>query len=137
VLVCKGFLSGTDALWHQVTIVQKDFNLLRKDHALEFLRQMYNFGPEMCVLEDNIDADKEKALQSIQEAGKKIKSFTAQVSVKGHSELHQLLPQHHFPRSSVSPKKQRMLFSRTIMSLQLWRIWNMISLECYTMYALF
>jgi hypothetical protein len=65
-----------------VTIVQKDFDLLRKDHALEFLRQTYNFGPEMHVLEDNIDADKEGALQRVQEAGKKIQSFTAQVSAQ-------------------------------------------------------
>jgi hypothetical protein len=65
-----------------VTIVQKDFNLLWKDHALEFLRQMYNFGPEMCVLEDNIDADKEKVLESIQEAGKKMKSLSALVSAQ-------------------------------------------------------
>jgi hypothetical protein len=43
---------------------------------------MYNFGPDMCVLEDNIDADKEKVLESIQEAGKKIKSLSALVSAQ-------------------------------------------------------
>ena len=62
--------------------MQKNFDLLRKDHALEFLRQMYNFGIEMCVFEDNIDADKEKVLESIQELGKKMKSFSALVSAQ-------------------------------------------------------
>lgn len=75
--VCKGIPSRTDTLLNQVTIVQKNFNLLRKDHALEFLRQMYNFGPEMSVLEDNLDTDKKKALESIQDAGRKMKSLTA------------------------------------------------------------
>jgi hypothetical protein len=43
---------------------------------------MYNFGLEMCVLEDNIDVDKEKVLESIQEAGKKMRSFSALVSAQ-------------------------------------------------------
>lgn len=70
-----------------MTIVQKDFDLLRKDHVLEFLRQMYNFSPEMHDLEDNINADKEGALQRVQEAGKKIQSFMAQVSAQRSQRL--------------------------------------------------